>query len=182
MPQVQVDRSELLQAFKSIKRLTRAGEKAEAVLSFEGGALSIALPGMEVGAAATGDLAGRVRVPAQFIQMLAKMPPTGDPVVFTVEGDRLRVGSSTTPCTWEEDAGARIRLPLNPPFTTVLGVAYHYTPDDIEKAGLKEAVAAAEKRRDALIGQALGALGEFGVTRAELRTLVDDKMKRAPKP
>jgi hypothetical protein len=182
MAQVRANRAELLDALKSVSRMARTANKAEAVLCLKGDALTISLPGMEVGAAASGDLTGRVRVPVTFFLMLAKVPPSGDPILFEVSGGRLKVGSSTTACTCEAETGARIRLPLNPPFPMVLSVAYHYTPSDIEQAGLKETVADAEKRRDILIGNALVALADFGVTREELRALVDAKMKQTEKP
>jgi hypothetical protein len=182
MPSIQVERGELLAALQSVQRLPRLIDKAEAILSLEDGTLIISVPGLEVRAGATGDLTGRVRVLAPFLLMLAKVPPSGDPVVFEIKDGRLKVGSSTTSCKWEDDAGTRIRLPLNAPFSMILSVAYHYTPGDIEQAGLKDMVAETEKRRDALIGQALGALGEFGITRAELRALVDAKMKQTEKP
>ncbi|MCX6379403.1 MAG: hypothetical protein NT023_07970 [Armatimonadetes bacterium] len=50
------------------------------------------------------------------------------------------------------------------------------------KSGLKDVVAEAEQKRDSLVGRAHSALAVFGITRAELRTLVDEKMRRTPRP
>lgn len=179
---LQVDRVELLQALFSVFRLQKASSKAKAVLHFEDGALHFELPGMSVGVSAAGEWSGRAQVPAAFLQMLTRVPPDTDPVSFVVAEGKLRVNSSVISCTWTPDSGSRIELPLNPPFKMVLSAAYHYTPDDIEQAGLKDVIADAEKRRDALIGQALAALNEFGFTRAEIRALVDAKMRGTPRP
>lgn len=181
-PRLQVDRTELIQTLKSISRLIKANSKAEAVLSFDEETLQMELPGMSVGVAAKGEWPGRARVAATFLQMMARVPPTTDPVSFAIADGRLKVDGSATNCTWEADSGNRIALPLNPPFQMILSTAYHYTPDDIEKSGLKDLVADAEKQRDKLIGQALSHLNEFGVTKAELRALVDAKMRGTSRP
>jgi hypothetical protein len=182
IPALTVDRSELIPVLKSIGKIVKRSETGEAVLYREDDMLKIALPGVEVGVAAEGHWPGRARIPAQFLLVLARVPPDGDPVHFRVEKGRLRINSSATACVWKEDTDSPIELPLNPPFTMLLSVAYHYTPDDILRAGLQDNVASAEQRRDTLIGQALAILSEFGVTHAELRTLVDEKMRRMPKP
>ncbi len=92
------------------------------------------------------------------------------------------MNGSVITCTWECDSGYRIELPLNPTNNMILSAAYHCTPDDIEKSGLKELVSDAEKWRDRLIGRAFSDLNIFGVTRAEIRALVDEKMRGTSRP
>ncbi len=180
--QLQVDRGELLQALKSVKQLFKRKSNTDAILSFDGETLRIETLGMSLGVAAHGEWSGSVRFPCSFLQIVAAVPPDTDPVSVSVVNGRLQLNRSFTPCVWEDDAANHISLPLNAPFTMVLSVAYHYTPDDIEKSGLKDLVAEAEQTRDSLVSRSHSALEVFGITRAELRALVDEKMRRTPRP
>lgn len=181
-PNLQVDLAELLPALKSMNRILKASRKAEAVLSFEEETLRIELPGMSVGIVATGEWSGQARIPAAFLQMTARVPPTTTPVSFLVADGRLHINGSAVACAWDSNNASRIMLPLNPTFIMILSVVYHYTPDDIEKSGIENLVTEAKEQRDIKIGRALSALEEFGVTRAELRALVDEKMRGCPRP
>ncbi len=111
--------------------------------------------------------------------MLARVPPSGDPIILELGNGNLKIGNSSSTCVHVETEGGKIELPLNPTPLLVLQLVYRYTPADIEKSGLAKPVAEAEEWRDKLIAGALASLREFGVTQQELRNIVDEKMRAA---
>lgn len=177
-----VNRDEFVAALKSVARFGRANPKAQAVLTFDGAAFAIEVPGVSAAAAATGQWRGQARVSAHFLVAQAEMPQDTDPFRIRIENGRLYVNTSSIEAVWEEAADDHIWLPMNAPLKMVLSVAYHHTPDAITKSGLTDMVDAAKKERDKRLGKAAEALSEFGVTRAELRAIVDAKMRATERP
>lgn len=89
---------------KALKQLTlvrkRKGKSEFMVLSFADGVLSFSMDKITSGASAEGTWPGEVVALAASIYGLARVPPKSETVRVTLEGDRLRIGSSVMTVEW----------------------------------------------------------------------------------
>lgn len=96
-----VDGKELRTALKQLTLARKRRGKSEfMVLSFADGVLSFSMDKITSGASAEGTWPTDVLAPAASIYGLARVPPKSDTVRVTIEGDRLRIGSSVMPVQW----------------------------------------------------------------------------------
>ena len=141
-----IARVELNEAFRLLKKLCKPRPDEEAVLSYDGGCLHIELGGMTVTPGATGTWPGQVRIPGSYLMALAKLPPTGDPLLLKVENGRIHFGSSSVGCT-SQDAWTRvIELPMNATTAQILSLRFEYSLEEIEAAGYAKVVSETEER------------------------------------
>jgi hypothetical protein len=180
-PSLSVARDELMQALTVIRKHLKKPAMTELILTFKQATMYLEIPGMSVGVSANGTWPGQARVPATFVKVMTSVPPKSNPVQFYVADNRLYCSSFSIDCQWDEEPEECIKLPLDPTFLDLLGVADHYSAEAIEKAGLRKMVVDAETKRDVLINRATLALKIFGVSDAELRRLVDEKVKGTSK-
>jgi hypothetical protein len=152
----------------------------QAVLSFDGACLHIDLPGGGFSVPAQGNWPGQVRVPAKWFQMMVKMPPEHDPIVFRVEENQLHVENASIACTVQGIWRAMIQLPINAPPGMLLALALRYTPADIESSGLSDRVKRAREQFEGRIQFAAKSLKAYGLTLDKLRVLVLSHIKNDP--
>jgi hypothetical protein len=174
-----VDRSELRDNAVRLSRLAKRVDLADAVLAFREGYLEISLPGVSVAVAAQGEWTGEVRVAGAMMGALSKARFAANPVMITVADGRLHLASLSAPCTVQETGPATIHLPLNPTLADLLMLAIDYPDDVISRSGLSGVLRGAEAKRDAMIGSAQYSLREFGVSKDDLRRLVDLSLRNA---
>lgn len=172
-----VDRTELLDALRLLKRMART-RKHEAVLTFLDGWLCIELGGYTAKARAEGDWPRRLRLPAGVVAQLAIALPAGDPVHLEVDNGRLRLGSFALSCTVDETDDELLRLPANADMVDVLALAATHSRDRIASAGLLAVLEEAEQRRERAIEQAARLLQPFGVRSEEVRSIVTAALRR----
>jgi len=173
-----VPRPGLEEAFRLVRKLCKPKRGEEAILSFDGACLHIECGGMTVAPGAQGNWPGQVRIPADFLQVLAKYPPSGDPVQFSVKDDRLHVGSSSIKCTIQSAWSKSIELPMNATFAQILALQFTHTPEEIEAAGYSKMVNQAKSSADVRIAKAATHLKDFLIEPQELRNFAYATMKR----
>lgn len=173
-----VDRDELLEAFNIIKGMRPASFAADAQVAFENGQLVIDSAGNSVTMEAHGEWPGVARVPMSFFVGLAKRPPDRDAVEFRVEGERFHIGSTSIACAVQSEREGAISIPLDPPITTLLKLAFTESHDLVEKAGLTRAVRNAEVRAGRRVDQAAVHLKTLGIEAEELAAFVREMIIR----
>jgi len=101
---VVVPLEELRLALRTLAKVVKKRQASEAVLSLSGDKLSISLPGASAFVPASGTWPGTVRASGHFFLLLSKALPAEDPVHVSVHEDRLRIASTSIPCTvtWRE--------------------------------------------------------------------------------
>jgi hypothetical protein len=173
-----VSRSELEPAFALLRKLCKPRSSEQAVLSFDGACLHIELGGMAVAPAAIGQWSGQARVTGKFVLALAKVLPEGDPVKFSVDGDRLRVGTSVAKCAWKVGWNRTISLPEQPSHLQVLSLPVQHELFEIEASGYSGMLSESQAWREEKISDALKMLRDLGVTREDIEAVVDQAIAR----
>ena len=173
-----VPRPGLEEALRLVRRLCRPKRGEEAVLSFDGACLHIDCAGMAVAPGAQGAWPGQVRIPADFLLMLAKLPPSGDPVQFSVKDARLHVGSSSIGCTVQPAWSKTIELPMNATLAHILALPLNHSPEVIEAAGYTKVVNQAKASADRQIARAAKCLTALLVEPSELQQFVYATVQR----
>jgi hypothetical protein len=140
-----ITKKALNEAFRLLKKLCKPRHDEEAVLSYDGGCLHIELGGMTVTPTATGTWSGQVRIPGSYIMGLAKLPPTGDPVIVKVEDDWIYFGSTSFKCKSQDSLGRLIELSMNATAADILSLRFQYSETEIEAAGYTKVVKETEK-------------------------------------
>ena len=164
-----VPRPDLEEAFRLVRKLCRPKHGEEAVLSFGGACLHIDCAGMTLMPGAQGDWPGQVRFPARFLLMLARLPPAGDPIEFSVKQGCLHVGSCSVSCTLQPVWSKSIDLPMNTDLAEILALPLTYTPEEIAASGYSRVVDRVRFLADRRLARAARELKCFRVEPVELR-------------
>ena len=141
---VQVDRSELAAALRTLAKFIKRDQAAEAVISLADDVLQVELPGGAVSVPAAGQWEGEVRAPGSFMVRLAKALPPSDPMPVRVEQGRLHFAGLSVGCTVQAARSSTIELPLDPSVLDILHVRLSHSDEEIEHAGLMPLVREAE--------------------------------------
>jgi hypothetical protein len=167
---------ELQRTAKTI-RLDRAGE---AVLTLADGHLRLAVGGVEFGVPAEGRWPGEARVSSKWLQTLARVPPTQNPLVFRVCSGRLSIAGSSMPCEWQRADSAQVILPIGAQLLDLLRLEKRHSSAALAASGLQPAMASARRDLSTRLKRALAQLAPLGVTAAELEALVQQHIDEAP--
>lgn len=177
---LKVRRPDLERALRNLAKFAKANQRrAEAVITFSKGQLTIAIPGMQVEIGAEGILLSRVRVPVRWLIGLSRTLSQEDPIIVNVERDYLSIGEAVVLCTRDHIEHGLVKLPLNAALIDILRVGQMLDREEIERSGLTAFVAGAEARRDRLLERAAELLAPLGVTREVLSELVGECVKRS---
>jgi hypothetical protein len=177
MPKLWIKHDDFLTALRPVVKQIPSGDVSHAVLSFQKETLEIGLIGMTCGVPARGHWPGQARVGASFVRSLLSPPPTEDPVCIRVEEGRLHVGNFSTKCKWDGSPARVIELPMGPPLYMILQLPFRYSREHIEISGLTKVLEEAETKRNELMDQAVQILAPLLVTVADVRRLVDKRIK-----
>jgi hypothetical protein len=88
-------RNDFIEAGRLLIKLGKPKKGEEALLFHEDGCLMIDMGGMSVGATAQGSWPSGGRTAAGFIFSLFRVPPEGEQIVVSFDGDRLHVNNSS---------------------------------------------------------------------------------------
>ena len=95
-----INRDEFLSALSLIKRVSKARSNQNAFLTLEPEGFHMELDDMAVTLKAQGSWPGKANVNAAFILVLAKVPPSGDPIEILADDYAISIGTSSARCTW----------------------------------------------------------------------------------
>lgn len=176
-----VRRADLAREVARLARLARTARarhsRAEAVLTFSEGRLTIALPSMSVGVAADGIWVPRVQVQAHMLLDLGRHLPEEDPLLVKIQEGHLVIGGHAIPCQFGHPELSLIRLPANASLADILRVAATHSAEEIERSGLSRIVEQAQAVRLSLIKRAVAFLGPLTVSVEDLNHMVDERLR-----
>jgi hypothetical protein len=176
--ELKVNRKELLDGLIRLKKAAKPKKNMDAVLSFENGNFVVFINGVSIEATAEGQFPGLVRIPAAQAITLAKVLPPEDPLTVTHDEKRLYIGTFSMGCVFHNVEPNPIQLPIDPPFTLLLGLPLQYTDEQIFQSGLSKPFEEAQRRRKLLTTKAVNLLQEFGISRAEVEKLIEESITR----
>lgn len=175
--QLSVDSQTFMTGLRAPCRSIRVKSSEEAILSYDGECLHVDLPGGGMAVPAKGTWPGQVRVPAKWFQMMVKIPPEQDPIVFRVEDNQLHVENTSITCAVQGSWRAMIQLPVNAPAGMLLAIALRCSPEEIAASGLTERVNKAREQFEQKILIASKSLKDYGLPPDKLRELVLSHIK-----
>jgi len=179
-PHLKIERAELAANLRILGAAVQRGFAGDASLSFEDGEAVFDLGGASALASASGSWPGRARFSGNVLLALAKNLPPGDPFEVSVEEGRLRLGSVSTPCTWDTDAaGPRIEIPLNPGDGWLLAVALRRGGEAVDRSGLRSLVEEARERKSERVNRAAEILAPYGLSAEKIDRIVDEAILAA---
>lgn len=91
---LEVDRTEFITAIKSIAKFKRKSKTGGLWLSLIDDELVMKMPFVTICVVARGAWPGEVSMDAGIIWKLAAVPPSGDPVIVSIDGDRVKIGTT----------------------------------------------------------------------------------------
>lgn len=174
---LEVAKPEFIEELKRLTKVLGRRSAGDALLRYEDGKLRISIGGAEVGMAAHGQWQGEGRVSAAWIRAFVKVPPAQDPVVFEVQGGRMRVGGSSIPCRWQVPGAPTIEVALSMGLRDRLRLGFAHAEAELEKSGLAPTVADARTELEERIAAAAKQLAPLGITPTDARLLVVGKLQ-----
>ncbi|MGE5488418.1 MAG: hypothetical protein ACM3ZB_11445 [bacterium] len=172
--QLQVNRSELARALRTVGRTGRAVANAQAILTFEGGVLNLDLAGGVAQISAVGTWPKEVRLRGDALERLAKVLPNEDPLHLRLVGDRFFAARFSIACEVRDSSHptpVRELLPPDADLFDILLVRSRCSDQEIDAAGATKLVSDAEKLLDNLCARAAALLRMYPITAADLRAL-----------
>lgn len=174
-----VRRSELLDALQRIVPKSRKETPhARVIFAFSDGHLSVESIGGKVHVPAAGTWPGAAAVAADLLKRLTRALPEEDPLRLQATDKQFTVSRLSLPCECRTtlDAAPAVYgelIPANLTLHEMLKLRDQYPSEAIKAAGLAPAVAAAQAKIDIILKRAATVLQPYGVTEAELVTLVE---------
>jgi len=176
---LEVDATEFRAVLKRLKRFARGMRDKSVRLSYTGGNLALAAPGITITIPAEGRWPKTVRVTAKLLIMLIKVPPPGDdPVVLSFDGERLSIADCSMGASIDKDSRPRVDVLPSRRLCDLLRMGARWSYQDLRKEGFMKEVRKAQDRRDLLLARAAKILSPLGIEEKDLRELLDQKLKR----
>lgn len=173
--ELKLDRSELVNGLKRLRKTAKRKTKSDAVFTFEKGNFVVFLDGVSIEVAAAGAFPGMVRISGIKALNLAEILPTDDPLTIGLDRNKLFLGRTfSMPCIWHNVAPNPVQLPIDPSLPVLLAVSDKYSDEEISQSGLTDQLAKAEARAKGLITQAANILIPLGISRDQVQKLVDE--------
>lgn len=147
-----------------------------ALLSFEGGFLSIESGEVTAVMRAAGEWHGRATFSPNILRAVATVPPIQNPLTIAYADGHLLIGSITVPCKWRLLSQALIHNLEHPSLMDLLILERTLSRVEFKGSNLGRRVRAAVPRADLRIEKAAAQLAELDVTAEELRALVEAKI------
>lgn len=187
MAHLEVQRDELTQALRTLRRVMKPTSHKELVLTLENKQLVIACVGASTAINASGRWAGSVTVSSQSLLPLGRLPSDSDPIRLEVRDGRLRIGKLSVPCKWNESKDPQIELPLNPPLPLLLSLARAYSASEIANQGgdVAKLIDSATRRANQIITDVHRSLAPFGIPKDAVTEFVQTYIpehRREPEP
>lgn len=158
---LEVSGKDVREAARYLAKTAKHSEGGEVLLTFDDGDLVLEVLGTAYRIPAKGEWPGVCRAGRGVVGLLARAP-TGDFSIVVMETGHLHVGDSSVECCWDDVAGERIELPVNPTALDILGAAFRSPPDVIAASGMTELVLKAEQERRDRVRRAAEILKPFG--------------------
>ncbi|HAA69837.1 MAG TPA: hypothetical protein DCE55_11910 [Planctomycetaceae bacterium] len=173
---VAVERKAFLRGIKTAQRTGAIGDQSVR-LTFDVSQLRLEFSGYSFQVCAEGRWSGEIHVDAEILNILAKVPPSGDgPIAITLENEQVRIGNIVASCQWNGLEYPRINLPLDAPLQDILCLKIKYSDTDIQRSGLSKTFKDAEEQRDELLSAAARTLRPLGMGSKQLRGLLEERL------
>ena len=153
---------------------------SDVLLWLEDGMLHILCGGAKAKLPSRGNWQGQVRVPGKMFRSILIDKGPEDIRLELTEQD-LRIEGLCLPCVWQKQPSA-ITIPVNSSTYDILQKLYGYSPSQIDEAGHGETYRKAQEETDAMIKHAAMALKPLQITEADLRELLEQRLKQATRP
>jgi hypothetical protein len=171
---LEVRRQDFNSAFRPFGK---ADATSEALLSFEGGFLSVEVDELAAVVHASGEWQGRVRFSANVLRALAKVPPTEDPIIFEFAEGHLRIGTMLVGCHWETVSASFIQGLKNPDYLDLIALDRTLPRSEIRGKRLDRQIRAAQSVLAGRVAKAAKLLEVADIEEADLWHLVEQNIR-----
>lgn len=148
-----------------------------ALLAYEGGFLSIESGEATAVMHAKGEWHGRAKFSPQSLRAIATVPPNQDPLTISYADGHLLIGNMTIACEWHTVGEALIQNLENPSLFDLLVMERTLPRSELKGTERGHQILDAVEQANKRIRKANAQLAELGVSEAEIRALVEAKIK-----
>lgn len=172
-----IDRGHLLQGLRLFNKAMRRKHMADrAVFGFSGSYLTVDACEQAFVAQAFGVWPGKAIVSASTLFAMAQVPPDGDPIIVTCDGENFQIGTLKIPCKWQPVSMAILSHPARAEWIDALAMRYQIPRGHLIVERYGPELKQAERKLAALIRRVAKALEPLGVTTADIESLVERRM------
>jgi len=177
---VEVNREQLVEAFRLLKRHARPKRTTVTVLSRDGQDLVLQCGGVEARAELLGRWEGEARVRGLMLYDAVKSFSLDRDAKIKVDGGRLVFETFSMPCDWERSSAPRVLIPIGASLFDILRIDRETSDNDLERNGVLETVVDARKKRRRLLRAAARDLAPLQISEDDLGELCDRKLVEGP--
>ena len=174
---VTIGQAEFRLAIERFKTRRKVKPREMAILGFDGRFFSIEALGLVAAMHSEGLWPGLATFPAAYIAALAKVPPKEDPVIISCDESRVHIGTLSISCSWQRMSDTLLEIPGAPDWLVLLSTKYASSRGQILAAGIQQEIDNAERKLSRLLDRAAKPLEILGITGADLRPLVEAKLR-----
>ena len=147
------------------------------MLAYEGGFLSIESGGATAVMRAQGQWHGRAIFSPEIMRALATVPPHADPVPISYADEHLLIGNLNIICEWSLPCKATIHKLENPSIIDLLALERTISRSAFNGSDLGKKIKDAREEAEDKIKMAVYHLYDLGISEAEIRNLVNQKIQ-----
>lgn len=171
---LEVARLDFVSAFKTFSKVDL---RSDALLSFEGGFLSVEAGDRAAVVHADGEWQGRARFSTNVLRALAKVPPAEDPVVIELVEGRVRIGTMLIGCRWETVSARFIQELKNPDYLDLIAMDRTLSRAEIRSKRLDRQIRTAQATLAGRVAKAAKLLEVADIEEGDLWRLVEQNIK-----
>lgn len=175
----EVDRDQFFEGLRLLRRNVKPRGSINAVISRQGGDLVVTVGGREIRAAMSGRWEGEARVNGRFLVESVKHRPMTLHFDLRVESGRLAFPGFSLPCERQSNSSPRVLVAVGASLVDLLISGSRHSDEDLERAGLLDAIRDARKTERRLVRQAARILESLGVTEEDLDGVVRRRFEMA---
>ncbi len=172
---LQVHLAEFKLATKPFRAIRR--KLGPVLMTFEGGFLSIESGDATAVMRADGEWHGRATFSPEVLRAIALVPPPHDPMTISYADGYLLIGNMTIICQWNSLSQALIHDLQSPSMIDLLALERTLPRAEIAGTGLGKSIRQAKEKAERRIIKAVSYLEDLEVTEAEVRALVEARIK-----
>jgi len=172
---LQVQLAEFKLATKPFRALRR--KLGPVLMAFEGGFLSFESGDATAVMRAEGEWNGRATFSPEVLRAISLVPPPYDPLTISYADGRLLIGNMTIICQWNTVSQALIHNLQSPSLVDLLALERTMPRAEIAGTGLGKRIRQAKEKAERRILKASSYLEDLEITEAEIRTLVEARIK-----
>ena len=169
--------AEFKRAMKLFKSYDRGKRAPEALIAHSNGMLSFEALGEAAVVRAEGEWHGRAEVSARILALLARVPPSENPLVIRYRDGKLQIGTVVVGCRWTDEGAEIVERLENPGLIDLLALDRTISRAEVHGTKVGKQISQAKHIAGSSVTRAGKLLEKLEITVEDLWMMVEQRIQ-----